>query len=280
METEVTALCFKGDRVVGAQTKTPAGVRDIYAELVVGADGRTSTVRERAGLKSRDFGAPMDVLWMGIPRQPSDPSQLLGRLDYGQIFVLIDRGDYWQAGLVVRKGAYEEIRARGLPALRENITKLAPFLGDRVNALKTWDDIKLLTVQVDRLEQWYREGCLCIGDAAHAMSPVAGVGINLAIQDAVAAANFIVPALKNGGKITNGVLQQIQKRRELPTRVVQRAQLLIQNSIITRILARPGQRMRPPWIVRALGSSDLLRRIPARLVGLGFRREHVTTAPA
>ena len=280
METEVTALCFKGDRVVGAQTKTPAGVRDIYAELVVGADGRTSTVRERAGLKSRDFGAPMDVLWMGIPRQPSDPSQLLGRLDYGQIFVLIDRGDYWQAGLVVRKGAYEEIRARGLPALRENITKLAPFLGDRVNALKTWDDIKLLTVQVDRLEQWYREGCLCIGDAAHAMSPVAGVGINLAIQDAVAAANFIVPALKNGGKITNGVLQQIQKRRELPTRVVQRAQLLIQNSIITRILARPGQRMRPPWIVRALGSSDVLRRIPARLVGLGFRREHVTTAPA
>jgi len=280
METEVTALCFKGDRVVGAQTKTPAGVRDIYAELVVGADGRTSTVRERAGLKSRDFGAPMDVLWMGIPRQPSDPSQLLGRLDYGQIFVLIDRGDYWQAGLVVRKGAYEEIRARGLPALRENITKLAPFLGDRVNALKTWDDIKLLTVQVDRLERWYREGCLCIGDAAHAMSPVAGVGINLAIQDAVAAANFIVPALKNGGKITNGVLQQIQKRRELPTRVVQRAQLLIQNSIITRILARPGQRMRPPWIVRALGSSDLLRRIPARLVGLGFRREHVTTAPA
>ena len=280
METEVTALCFKGDRVVGAQTKTPAGVRDIYAELIVGADGRTSTVRERAGLKSRDFGAPMDVLWMGIPRQPSDPSQLLGRLDYGQIFVLIDRGDYWQAGLVVRKGAYEEIRARGLPALRENITKLAPFLGDRVNALKTWDDIKLLTVQVDRLERWYREGCLCIGDAAHAMSPVAGVGINLAIQDAVAAANFIVPALKNGGKITNGVLQQIQKRRELPTRVVQRAQLLIQNSIITRILARPGQRMRPPWIVRALGSSDLLRRIPARLVGLGFRREHVTTAPA
>src|SRR5689334_7938858 len=280
METEVTALCFKGDRVVGAQTKTPAGVRDIYAELVVGADGRTSTVRERAGLKSRDFGAPMDVLWMGIPRQPSDPSQLLGRLDYGQIFVLIDRGDYWQAGLVVRKGAYEEIRARGLPALRENITKLAPFLGDRVNALKTWDDIKLLTVQVDPLERWYREGCLCIGHAAHAMSPVAGVGINLAIQDAVAAANFIVPALKNGGKITNGVLQQIQKRRELPTRVVQRAQLLIQNSIITRILARPGQRMRPPWIVRALGSSDVLRRIPARLVGLGFRREHVTTAPA
>ena len=280
METEVTGLCFKGDRVVGARTKTPTGASDIYADLVVGADGRTSTVRESAGLQSVDFGAPMDVLWMGIPRKQTDPSQLLGRLDYGLIFVLIDRGDYWQAGLVVRKGAYDEIRQRGLPALREDITRLAPFLGDRVSALKSWDDVKLLTVQVDRLRQWYREGCLCIGDAAHAMSPVAGVGINLAIQDAVAAANFLVPALKKGGKITNDVLQQIQKRREMPTRVVQRAQLLIQNSIITRILSRPGQRMRPPWIVRMLGSSDLLRRIPARLVGLGFRREHVLTIRA
>ena len=280
METEVTGLCFKGDRVVGAHTKTPTAVHDIYAELVVGADGRMSTVRESAGLQSVDFGSPMDVLWMGIPRQPSDPSQLLGRLDYGQIFVLIDRGDYWQAGLVVRKGAYDEIRQRGLPALRENITKLAPFLGDRVNALKTWDDVKLLTVQVDRLKQWYREGCLCIGDAAHAMSPVAGVGINLAIQDAVAAANFLVPALKNGGKITNDVLLQVQKRREMPTRVVQRAQILIQNGIIRRVLGRPGQRMRPPWVVRMLGTSDLLRRIPARLVGLGFRREHVHTTTA
>ncbi|MFL5481190.1 MAG: FAD-dependent oxidoreductase [Gemmatimonadaceae bacterium] len=280
METEVTSLCFKGDRVVGARTKTPISVSDIYAELVVGADGRTSTVRESAALESIDFGAPMDVLWMVIPRQQSDPSQLLGRLDYGQIFVLIDRGDYWQAGLVVRKGAYDEIRARGLPALREDISRLAPFLGDRVNALESWDDIKLLTVQVDRLKQWYREGCLCIGDAAHAMSPVAGVGINLAIQDAVAAANFLVPALRNGGKITNDVLRQIQKRREMPTRVVQRAQLLIQNSIITRVLARAGQRMRAPWIIRLLGSSDLLRRIPARLVGLGFRREHVHTIPA
>ena len=180
----------------------------------------------------------------------------------------------------MRKGAYDEIRARGLPALREDITRLSPFLGDRVNALKSWDDIKLLTVQVDRLNQWYREGCLCIGDAAHAMSPVGGIGINLAIQDAVAAANFLVPALRSGGKITNDVLRKIQKRREMPTRVVQRAQLLIQNSIITRVLARPGQRMRAPWIIRLLGSSNLLRRIPARLVGLGFRREHVHTVRA
>ena len=292
METEVTGLCFDGDRVTGVQAKTPTGAKDIYADLVVGADGRKSTVREAAGLKSIDFGAPMDVLWMGIPRQPTDPSQLLGRLDYGQIFVLIDRGDYWQAGLVVRKGAYEEIRQRGLRALREDITKLAPFLGDRVDALKTWDDIKLLTVQVDRLEKWYREGCLCIGDAAHAMSPVGGVGINLAIQDAVAAANFLVPAFRavHSSQFTpplpaslfplpaNDVLEAIQKRRDLPTRIIQGGQLLIQNSIIRRVLGRPG-RMRPPWIIRLLGTVPLLRRIPARMVGLGFRREHVRTIP-
>jgi 2-polyprenyl-6-methoxyphenol hydroxylase-like FAD-dependent oxidoreductase len=280
METEATGLCFDGDRVVGVRTRTPSGSADINADLVVGADGRTSTIRQSAGLQSEDFGAPMDVLWMRIPRQPTDPSQLLGRLDYGQIFVLIDRGDYWQAGLVVRKGAYEEIRQRGLPALLDNIRKLAPFLGDRVNALKSWDDIKLLTVQVDRLKQWYRDGCLCIGDAAHAMSPVAGVGINLAIQDAVAAANFLVPALQRGGRVGTDVLQQIQERREMPTRVVQRAQLVIQNSIIRRILGRPGQRMRAPWIIRLLGAVPLFRRIPARLVGLGVRREHVRTVPA
>ncbi|HJP60321.1 MAG TPA: FAD-dependent oxidoreductase [Gemmatimonadaceae bacterium] len=287
MESEVTGLCFDGDRVTGVQVKTPAGARDIYADLVVGTDGRKSTVREAAGLKSVDFGAPMDVLWMGIPREPTDPSQLLGRLDYGQIFILIDRGDYWQAGLAVRKGAYEEIRQRGLPALRDDITKLAPFLADRVNALKTWDDIKLLTVQVDRLEQWYRDGCLCIGDAAHAMSPVGGVGINLAIQDAVAAANSLVPAFRSlavrssASRIPHPAslitaLEQIQKKRELPTRIIQRGQLLIQNGIIRRVLGRPG-RMRPPWIIRLLGVVPLLRRIPARMVGLGFRREHVLT---
>lgn len=280
MESEVTGLCFDGERVNGVRVKTPAGDRDILVDLVVGADGRHSTVREAAGLKSTDFGAPMDVLWMHIPRADTDPGQLLGRLDYGQIFVLIDRGDYWQAGLVVRKGAYEEIRQRGLQALRDDIAQLAPFLGKRVDALKSWDDIKLLTVQVDRLQKWYRQGLLCIGDAAHAMSPVAGVGINLAVQDAVAAANFLVPALRKNSRVSDEVLERIQKRRELPTRVVQRAQLIIQNSIIRRVLGRPGQRMRPPLIVRFLGNSALLRRIPARLVGLGVRREHVLTKSA
>ena len=280
MNTEVTGLCFDGDRVVGVHAKTPAGVKDMLADLVVGADGRTSTVREAAGLKSTDFGAPMDVLWMRIPREPTDPQQLLGRVDYGQVFVLIDRGDYWQAGLVVRKGTHEEIRQRGLQALRDDIVRLAPFLSGRVNALRTWDDVKLLTVQLDRLQKWYRDGVLCIGDAAHAMSPVGGVGINLAIQDAVAAANFLVPAFRNTGKASNAVLDEIQKRRELPTRFVQNAQLAIQNGIIRRVLGRQGQRMSPPWIIRLLGSVPLLRRIPARLVGLGFRREHVRTTPA
>ena len=285
METEVIGLCFHGDRVTGVRAKTPTGISEIHADLVVGADGRSSTVREAAGLESIDFGAPMDVLWMRIPREQTDPAQLLGRVDYGQIFVLIGRRDYWQAGLVVGKGTYDEIRARGLPALRDDIRRLAPFLGDRVNALKSWDDIKLLTVQVDRLEKWYRDGCLCIGDAAHAMSPVGGVGINLAIQDAVAAANFLVPAFRSAASSPpasrlpppTSVLAQIQKKRQLPTRVIQRAQVAIQNGIIRRVLGRPGQRMRAPWIIRLIGSSPLLRRIPARLVGLGISREHVHT---
>jgi len=276
MQTEATGLCFQGERVTGVRT-TNSSEGDILADLVVGADGRSSTVRDAAGLKPIDFGAPMDVLWMRLSRTPADPGQLLGRLDYGQIFVMIDRGDYWQCGLVVPKGAFAEIQGRGLEALRADIARLTPFLGDRVKELRTWDDIRLLTVQVDRLQKWYRSGLLCIGDAAHAMSPVAGVGINLAIQDAVAAANILVPALRNGGSAPDSLLEKVQKRRELPTRVVQSAQLVIQNSIIKRVLGRSGQRMAPALIVRILGAVPLFRRIPARIVGLGFRREHVRT---
>jgi 2-polyprenyl-6-methoxyphenol hydroxylase-like FAD-dependent oxidoreductase len=274
METEVTGLCFDGERVVGVRAKTRNGERDVLADLVVGADGRHSTVREAAGLQAEDFGVPIDVLWMRISREPTDPSQALGRIDFGQIFVMIDRGDYWQCGLVVRKGAYDEIKQRGLPALRADIARLAPFLGKRVDDLRSWDDVRLLTVQVDRLRKWYRQGLLCIGDAAHAMSPVGGVGINLAIQDAVAAANILVPVLRTGSSATESVLDQIQQRRELPTKVVQRGQLLIQNNIIRRVLGNQ-RRMSPPLIIRIIGAVPLLRRIPARLVGLGYRREHV-----
>ena len=281
MESEVTGLTFDGERVTGVRVRTPAGVREVSADLVVGTDGRESTVRAAAALPSIEFGAPMDVLWMRISRKPSDPGQLLGRVDYGQIFVMIDRGDYWQCGLVVRKGALAEIRRRGLDALRADILRLAPFLGERVSDLRDWNDIKLLTVQVDRLRRWYRDGVLCIGDAAHAMSPVAGVGINLAIQDAVAAANILVPALRDSGTASNAALAAVQERRELPTKVTQRAQLLIQNGIIRRVLGRGREgRMAPPLIIRILGGVPLFRRIPARLVGLGFRREHVMTQPA
>ena len=281
MESEVTGLTFDGERVTGVRVRTPAGVREVSADLVVGTDGRESTVRAAAALPSIEFGAPMDVLWMRISRKPSDPGQLLGRVDYGQIFVMIDRGDYWQCGLVVRKGALAEIQRRGLDALRADIQRLAPFLGDRVSDLRDWNDIKLLTVQVDRLRRWYRDGVLCIGDAAHAMSPVAGVGINLAIQDAVAAANILVPALRDSGTASNAALAAVQERRELPTKVTQRAQLLIQNGIIRRMLGRGREgRMAPPLIIRILGGVPLFRRIPARLVGLGFRREHVMTKPA
>jgi 2-polyprenyl-6-methoxyphenol hydroxylase-like FAD-dependent oxidoreductase len=232
-------------------------------------------VRETAGLESLEFGAPMDVLWMSISRKPTDPSQLFGRIDFGRIFVMIDRGDYWQCALVIRKGAFDTIQRRGIEALRADLVEMNPFIRDRVAELRGWDDIKLLTVQVDRLREWYRDGLLCIGDAAHAMSPVAGVGINLAVQDAVAAANILIPAFRRGARISTDTLREVQKRRELPTRVVQRAQLLIQNNIIMRVLDRQG-RMKPPLAVRALGGIPFLRRIPARLIGLGFRREHVT----
>ncbi len=275
METPVTGLSFSGEQVTGVKCGGPKGERTISADLVVGADGRDSTVRAAGGLKSQDFGAPMDVLWMRISRNQDDPSQLLGRIDYGQIFVMIERGDYWQCGLVVPKGSFAEIKQRGLGALRDDIRRLAPFLGDRVNDLREWNDVKLLTVQVDRLRSWHRPGLLCIGDAAHAMSPIGGVGINLAIQDAVAAGNILAPALRSGGAPTTAVLDEVQKRRELPTRVTQRAQLLIQNAVITRVLGRRDKKMSPPWIIRVFAGVALMRRIPARLVGLGFRREHV-----
>src|SRR2546428_4693950 len=281
MESEVSGLTFDGERDTAVRVRTSAGVRDVSADLVVGTDGRDSTVREAAALQSIEFGAPMDVLWMHISRKPSDPGQLLGRVDYGQICVMIDRGDYWQCGLVVRKGALAEIQRRGLDALRADILRLAPFLGERVGELRDWNDIKLLTVQVDRLRRWYRDGVLCIGDAAHAMSPVAGLGINLPIQDAVAAANILVPALRDSGTASNAALAAVQERRELPTKVTQRAQLLIQNGIIRRVLGRGREgRMSPPLVIRILGGVPLFRRIPARLVGLGFRREHVMTQPA
>ncbi|HWL40437.1 MAG TPA: FAD-dependent oxidoreductase [Gemmatimonadaceae bacterium] len=278
MDAQVTGLLYDGDRVSGVRVTSPTGERELRADLVVGADGRGSDVREAAEMESIDLGAPMDVLWMGLSRKPTDPKQLFGRIDFGRIFVMIDRGDYWQCALVIRKGAFDAIRSRGLEALRGDIVEMNPFLRERVAELRDWNDIKLLTVQVNRLREWFKPGLVCIGDAAHAMSPVAGVGINLAIQDAVAAANILVPAFRRGAGISVETLKKVQDRRELPTRVVQRVQLLVQNNIILRVLDGTG-RMKPPLAVRALRAFPFLRRFPARLIGLGFRREHVEASP-
>ena len=274
MEAEVTGLCFDGERVIGVHTKTRTGERDILADLIVGADGRHSTVREAAGLQSEDFGAPMDVLWMRIPRQQSDPAQLLGRLDYGQIFVMIDRGDYWQCAFVIPKGGVADVRARGLDAFRAEVARVAPFLRDRVGEIADWDHVKLLTVAVNRVREWYRPGLLCIGDAAHAMSPIGGIGINLAVQDAVAAGNILAQPLRRG-PVEVDRLRAVQRRRELPTRITQRAQVIIQNRIIGRVLTTQARAFSIPLPLRLLRALPFLRRIPARLIGMGVRPEHV-----
>jgi len=275
MQAEVTGLIEERGRVIGVAAKTPDGPLEIRAELIVGADGRQSIVRERGGLKVDDLGAPIDVLWLRLSRRPGDPEQALGYFNRGKILVMLDRGEYWQCGFVIPKGAFEEIQRRGLPALRDDIADIAPFVRDRVGELREWSDIKLLTVRVDRLRQWYRSGLLCIGDAAHAMSPIGGVGINLAIQDAVAAANLLFSPLR-AGTVTTDDLQKVQRRREFPTRLTQSLQVLIQKRVISPVLGSRTQ-LSLPWPLRLIRRWPWLRRIPARLVGLGFRPEHVQT---
>jgi 2-polyprenyl-6-methoxyphenol hydroxylase-like FAD-dependent oxidoreductase len=279
MEAEATALIEEDGRVTGLHAETPQGSLAVRADLVVGADGRHSIVRQKAGLPSTNLGAPMDVLWMRLSRRSSDPGQTLGRVDAGRIFVMLNRGDYWQCAYVIPKGGFDQIRQRGLTAFRGEIVHLAPYLSDRIGELADWSDIKLLTVAVDRLRVWHRPGLLCIGDAAHAMSPIGGVGINLAIQDAVAAANILAPRLRQGGAPGEADLQAVQRRREFPTRATQQLQLFIQNRVIGRVLERTEQ-LSPPLALRLLGKWPLLRRIPARLVGLGFRPEHVMSPSA
>ena len=278
MRAEVTGLIEEGGRIVGVRATTPDGELVVRSALVVGADGRTSVVRERAGLTVEDIGAPMDVLWMRLSRRESDGAEALGRIAAGRMFVMIDRGDYWQCAYVIRKGAADEIKAQGLDAFRNAIVEVAPLMRDRVEELKTWDDVKLLTVKIDRLPQWHRPGLLCIGDAAHAMSPVGGVGINLAVQDAVAAANRLAAPLR-AGTLSEDDLTAVQQRRMFPTRMTQRLQVFIQNNVLSRVLASRGT-IAPPWPVRLVSSCPMLQRIPARLVGLGVRPEHVQTPEA
>jgi 2-polyprenyl-6-methoxyphenol hydroxylase-like FAD-dependent oxidoreductase len=278
LQTEVVDVIAEEDRVVGIRGKTPQGTVDIRADLIVGADGRHSIVRQKAGLVVHDLGAPIDVLWMRLPRHASDPSNPLGYFDRGKVLVLLDRAEYWQCAFVIPKGTFEEVRQRGMESFRSDLAEIAPFLADRVGELKDWDQIKLLTVRVDRLEQWYRPGLLCIGDAAHAMSPIGGVGINLAIQDAIATANLLAEPLHRGVP-TSDDLKRVQRRREFPTRVTQRFQIIIQNRVISRVLASQRQ-LRMPWILRMVRRFPILARIPARLVGLGIRPEHIHTPDA
>ena len=273
METEATDLIHADDAVVGVTARGPDGALDIRAELVVACDGRHSTLRDAAGFQMIDRGAPMDVLWLRLSKHASDPAQILGHVDAGRIFIMLDRNDYWQCAFVIPKGGVDEVHARGLEAFRSEIARLEPFLRDRVHELTSWDDVKLLSVAVNRLDTWYRPGLLCIGDAAHAMSPVGGVGINLAIQDAVAAANVLVPRMTRGPATVED-LRAVQSRREWPTRMTQRMQIAIQNRVISSVL-RSTATPKPPLAIRMFGQFPALRRLPARIIGMGFRPEHI-----
>jgi len=275
MQAEVTELIEQSGRIVGVRAKTPGGLIEVRAALIVGADGRHSVVREQAGLQVLDQGAPMDVFWMRISRRPGDPVQSLGHVEPGKMFVMIDREKYWQCAFLIPKGAADEVRQRGIEKFREEITGLEPFFRDRVDELRDWNDVSLLTVKVDRLKNWSRPGLLCIGDAAHAMSPVGGVGINLAIQDAVATAN-IVAAKLSGSTLKDADLHAVQRRREFPTRATQRLQVAIQNNVIRRVLSS-AKPLSVPWPLKLMQHWPWLRRIPARVIGMGFRPEHIHT---
>jgi 2-polyprenyl-6-methoxyphenol hydroxylase-like FAD-dependent oxidoreductase len=278
MKAEAKDLIEEDGRVVGLRADTPDGALAIRADLVVGCDGRHSTVREKAGLKSDDYGAPMDVLWFRITRKASDATDAFGHIEAGKMLVMLDRGDYWQCAYVIPKGGIEEVKSRGLDAYRDSVVQMSPFLADRIGELKSWDDIKLLSVAVDRLRKWWRPGLLCIGDAAHAMSPIGGVGINMAVQDAVAAANRLAAPLK-AGTVSDADLQAIEERRTLPVRFTQWLQLTIQKRLISRVLASQ-QRPKPPLLFKLFGIFPFLRRIPARLLAIGIRPEHVHTPDA
>jgi 2-polyprenyl-6-methoxyphenol hydroxylase-like FAD-dependent oxidoreductase len=274
-ETAAERLVIEDGRIAGVVARDKAGALTLRADLVIGCDGRHSTVRREAGLSSRDLGAPIDVLWLGLSKRPGDPGQTLGRFDDGRILVMIDRGDYWQCAFVIPKGGFAALQASGLAHFHAELAALMPPLADRLSEIRSWDDVKLLTVAVDRLERWHRPGLLCIGDAAHAMSPIGGIGINLAIQDAVAAANILVPWLRRApGPVAEAPLAAIERRRLLPTRLTQAMQVLIQNRVIRRVLGTRGT-LHAPAALRLLRRFPVLRRIPARLVGIGFRPEHV-----
>jgi 2-polyprenyl-6-methoxyphenol hydroxylase-like FAD-dependent oxidoreductase len=272
METKVVELLMEDSRVIGIRATTPRGELEVRADLVIGADGRQSTTQTRAGLEQLEFGVPIDVLWMRMSKKNDDPEQTFGFFQHGKLLVLIDRGDYWQAGFVIPKGQFDEIKQRGLTRFQDEIVSFAGFLRDRAAELDDWSKIKLLTVQVSRLREWCCEGLLCIGDSAHAMSPAGGVGINLAIQDAVATANLLADKLQRG-PVDIGELRKVQSRREWPTRLIQGMQIFIHRRIVTGRTSG-GKKDSLPFVFRLLKQFPILRQLPARFVGMGPRPEH------
>jgi 2-polyprenyl-6-methoxyphenol hydroxylase-like FAD-dependent oxidoreductase len=277
MQHEVVDLTFDQQRVTGVRVKTPRGELEIHADLVIGADGRHSVIQGRAGLERQDFGVAIDVLWMRISKRGNDPKQTLGFFQQGKLLVLLDRGDYWQCGFVIPKGGFDVIKTRGLQQLQNEIVSFAGFLGDRIAELDDWSKIKLLTVQINRLRNWCRDGLLCIGDSAHAMSPAGGVGINLAIQDAVATANLLAGKLR-AGPVSIDDLRKVQARREWPTRLIQAMQVFVHRYVVTGQTSRRRDSL--PFVVRLLKWFPILRQIPARFIGIGPRPEHIHTPSA
>lgn len=273
MQSEATGLIEENGRVCGVKVRTPDGTHEVRCDLVVGADGRGSTLREASGLQVEDLGAPMDALWFRLSRRPTDTEETQGRFEAGRIFVMLNRGDYWQCAYVITKGGYEALQASGLDTFLARVGTMVPFEPERTREVTSWDLVKLLTVKVDRLPHWWRAGLLFIGDAAHAMSPLGGVGVNLAVQDAVAAANILYAPLREG-RLTSADLEAVQRRRMVATRAIQGLQITLQNNVIAPTLRETGP-LKPPLFLRLVNRFPFLQRLPARLIGLGIRPEHV-----
>jgi 2-polyprenyl-6-methoxyphenol hydroxylase-like FAD-dependent oxidoreductase len=279
METEGVDLIETGGTVTGVRARDKDGELTISAQLVAGTDGRHSTIRDRAGFVVDNIGAPMDVIWLRIPKEPGDPVRPLGTLEHGHFLVMIDRGSYWQCAYIIRKGSFAELKAAGIAAFQNDLKALVPEIADRVAAIDDWSKMSLLEVRVDRLERWHRRGVLCIGDAAHAMSPIGGIGINLAIQDAVATANLLWRPLQTGS-LTDADVARVQERRAFPTKITQNFQVFVQNHAIDPVLRGEVTLERPPLAMRLLNEFPRLRRLPARLIGIGVRPEHVHSPAA
>ena len=279
---EATGLVEVDGRVAGVRFRHDQAEHAVAADLVVAADGRHSVLRAAAGLAVRDIGAPIDVLWMRLPKQPGDENQTGGYVDAGHFMATIDRGSYWQCAYVIAKGGIAALQARGIEAFRADVARAAPVLAERVDQLADWRDVKLLSVTVDRLDRWWKPGLLCIGDAAHAMSPIGGVGINLAVQDAVAAGNLLRDALADrsvGAEALTPLLARVQRRRSFPARITQAVQVAIQNRLLTPVLQRdahgPTAPLGVPWPLRLMQRLPWLQALPAYAVGIGARPERV-----